>query len=123
LLPEGRRIFSAQGISSWVLQQDGDKTHLAAQPQIDAWNISMPGPVELLGDWPGNSPDLSPIENVWGWVDAKVAAQGCKTLDEFKDAVAQTFKTIPIDMLRSLFDSIPRRLRLVINKQGDKCGY
>jgi transposase len=123
LLPEGRRIFSGQGLSSWVLQQDGDPCHRAAKPQVDAWNTTRPGPVELLEGWPGNSPDLSPIENVWGWVDAKVAAMGCKTLDEYKTAVTETFLNIPRSMLRNLFDSIPRRLNLVIQRGGDKCGY
>lgn len=123
LLPEGRRIFSTQGLSSWVLQQDGDPTHGAARHEVQAWNTKGQGSVDLLQDWPGNSPDLSPIENVWGWVDGKVAAMGCKTFEEFKAAVDLTFTSIPKQMLVNLWASIPKRLQLVIDNGGEKCGY
>jgi len=123
LLPEGRRIFSTQGIGFWVLQQDGDPAHTAASDEIDVWNAHHRGSVGLLPKWPGNSPDLSPIENVWGWVGAKVAAMGCKTFEEFTAAVDVTFKTIPREMLVNLWASIPKRLQLVIDNGGEKCGY
>ena len=38
LLPEGRRIFSTQGVSTWLLQQDNDPTHKAAIPVVEGWN-------------------------------------------------------------------------------------
>jgi hypothetical protein len=125
LLPEGRRIFefSTQDLTSWVLQQDGDPTHDAARHEVIVWNTQGQGSMDLLQDWPENSPDLSPIENVWGWVDGKVAAMGCQTFDEFKAAVDTTFKRIPKKMLVILWASIPKRLQLVIDNGGQKCGY
>ncbi len=123
LLPEGRRIFSAKGLGEWTLQQDGDPSHGVARPAITKFNTEGRGRVDLLDDWPGNSPDLSPIENVWGWVDAQVAAKGCKTFQEFKAEVHKTFKKIPLKMLENLMDSIPRRLARVVETEGGKCGY
>jgi hypothetical protein len=34
LLPEGGRIFGAEGLSSWVLQQDGDPSHKGASSSV-----------------------------------------------------------------------------------------
>lgn len=123
LLPEGKRIFGQKGLTEWVLQQDGDPSHGAMQPVMRDFNLNSGNHVTLLKDWPPNSPDLSPIENVWGYVDAEVAEMGCKTFEEFKSAVMQTFKNIPIEMCEKLIDSIPRRMERVIQKNGGKCGY
>lgn len=124
LLKEGRRIFSGQGLSSWVLQQDGDPSHGCAQACISEYNRQgRGGSVSLLPGWPGNSPDLSPIENVWSIVDREVAAKGCKTFPEFKAAIDQAFASIPLSTLRNLMDSVPERLKACIHKEGAKCGY
>lgn len=122
-LPEGRRIFTTQGLSSFCLQQDGDPTHKVAKPEIDSWNAKGEFHVDLLEKWPGNSPDLNPIENVWAWVDMKVQELGCKTFDEFTAAVDETFKNIPKSMLKNLVGSMKKRLQCVIDNDGAKCGY
>lgn len=124
LLKEGRRVFSAQGLSSFVLQQDNDPCHNVAGEVIGEWNKrGGAGLVQLLPDWPPNSPDLSPIENVWAWVDAEVAGMGCKTFEEFCRAVDKTFASVPESMLKNLFDSIPKRLRTCIANDGHSTGY
>ena len=123
LLPEGKRIFGQKGETEWVFQQDGDPAHSAVKPVMRTFNQYSGNHVTLLDNWPPNSPDLSPIENVWGYVDAQVAELGCKTFDEFKEAVMHTFKTLPIEMCERLMDSIPRRLERVIQRNGGKCGY
>lgn len=124
LLKEGRRIFSVQGMHGFVLQQDNDPCHTAAHSEIVAWNqLRGTGVVDLLKDWPGNSPDLSPIENVWAWVDAEVAAKGCKTFEEFCSEVDRTFASIPRSMLENLFDSMPNRLERCLNTVGGITGY
>lgn len=89
LLPEGCRIFGARGVYCWELQQDNDPTHRAASTITAAYIKSKGCSISVLGGWPPNSPDLSPIENVWSYVQAKVDARGCKTFDEFKGAVAE----------------------------------
>lgn len=123
LLEDGDKIFGRAGIHRWVLQQDNDPTHGAAKQAIIEHNNSSRSKVELLSGWPPHSPDLSPIENVWGWVDAKVAAMGCNTFDEFEAAVISTLESIPGDMLENRFDSIPKRLKAVEENGGEKCGY
>ena len=123
LLPEGKRIFGQKGITEWDLQQDGDPTHNAIKPVIQEFNTNSGNFVTLVQDWPPHSPDLSPIENVWGWVDAQVAKKGCKTFQEFKEEIMKTFKNIPIEMCEKLIDSIPKRLERVLQTNGGHAGY
>ncbi len=123
-LPEGSRLFQAAGITRWILLQDNDPTHKAAAQVIDAWNKAHPGVhVSLLPHWPGNSPDLNPIENLWAWAQAKVNAKGCSTFEEFKDCVVETLQNVPRAMLQSLMDSMHARLKACIDRNGAKTGY
>lgn len=122
-LPEGRRIFSNQGISQWVLQQDNDPTHKRAAGRVlQDWNASVPCPVSLLS-WPPNSPDLSPIENLWSDIQAKADAAGCKTFDEFQQTVVALFKSTPRSTLTNLYNSIKRRLKECTDVGGAKTKY
>ncbi len=55
--------FPHQGMSSWVLQRDNDPAHFKAAKIIaDCNKGEMGSRIELLPDWPRNSPDLSLIE-------------------------------------------------------------
>lgn len=120
-LPEGDRLFGGRGVTpNWVLQQDNDPTHGAAQAVVVARNRAKMGRVELLQNWPPNSPDLSIIENLWAYVDGKVKAMACKTGDEFEQAVLQQMKAVPKHYITSLFDSIKGRMEAVIKNKGDR---
>jgi hypothetical protein len=123
LLPEGRRIFSGQGISNWILQQDNDPTHKkAAASALQQWSTHKAA-VTILPAWPPNSPDLSPIENIWGWAQQKVDAAGCKTFEEFKATVLKTLQSVPKQMITNLFASMKCRMSDCIAFEDDKTKY
>lgn len=125
LLPEGKRIFSAQGISKWHLQQDNDPTHKVPSKQAVAeWNSKNGSAIEILPDWPPNSPDLSLIENVWAIVQRRVDAAGCKDFEEFKAKVQSEYKAIAQgDTLKKLYNSMKERMQACIEANGDKTKY
>ena len=57
-------------MSEAVFQQDGAPAHNAAKTQ--EWcRANLPGFWEK-GVWPGNSPELSPIENLWAIVQGEL---------------------------------------------------
>jgi hypothetical protein len=125
VLPEGTRMFTNRGQSFWVLQQDNDPTHKKpAAQELDDWNHKHPGrQVQMLLNWPPNSPDLSPIENVWAIVQKQVDAVGCKSFKEFEACVIEKLQALDQNILKSLYKSMAKRIRLCIEANGDKIKY
>ena len=123
LLPEATRIFSTAGIASFVLQQDNDPTHRVAVTTVAKWNARHASSVRVLEDWPPNSPDLNPIENVWGHVQGRVNALGCKSFDDFKKAVLDQMMAVPKTQISKLIKSMKGRLAQVIASGGGKTKY
>lgn len=123
LLPEGQRLMAGAGLSSWVFQQDNDPTHKSVYITIARYNSNYGTHITKLGGWPPNSPDLSPIENVWAYVQCRVHRRGCKTFEEFKAAVFQEMASVPPRMLKNLFNSMPKRIAGVIKTGGGKTKY
>ena len=79
--------------------------------------------VNLLPNWPPNSPDLNPIENVWAWVQSQVDAKGCKTFEDFKAEVIKELKNVTKEHLQHYIESMPQRIKKVIELEGDKAPY
>ncbi len=55
-------------------------------------------------DWPANSPDLNPIENLWGIVKRKMRNNNA---DELKATVKETWASIPPQQCHKLITSTP----------------
>lgn len=120
LVPGGQRLMGGQGLTCWTLQQDNDPTHRVAAAVVQSYNKRRDAAVVVLPAWPPNSPDLNPIENVWGEVQRKVNAAGCKTFAAFKAEVEKELKAIPKGTLKKLIDSMPHRLAEVIRLGGGR---
>ena len=71
--------------------------------------------------WPANSPDLNIIENIWSIVDNKLLKFPINTIDELKNALQIAWSDISKDTSRKLFESLPERLRQLINCKGYSC--
>ena len=123
LLPEGSRLMGGALGSAWVFQQDNDPTHRAAPQIVQAYNKAHGTSITVLPNWPPNSPDLNPIENVWSYVQRKVNARACSTFEEFKQAVIEELAGVPQKHISKLYTSMPKRLEEVISRQGDRTRY
>lgn len=123
LLPEGKKLFSIQGVSSWTLQQDNDPTHRCAPQVVTQWCKTKGSSVSVLPNWPPNSPDLNLIENVWAWVQQEVDKMGCKSFEEFEAAVKSKLAAVPKQHLTNLWASMGKRLQAVIDAEGGPTKY
>ena len=75
--------------------------------------------VDVL-DWPPQSPDLNPIEQIWAIMKQELYTQ--KSFPKNKNELVESFFTIwnnlKPKLLENLSDSIPERLEKVIKAKG-----
>ncbi len=74
-------------------------------------------------DWPANSPDLNPIENLWDIVKRKMRDTRPNNADELKATVKETWASIPPQQCHKLITSMPRRIEAVIKAKGAPTKY
>lgn len=117
LVTDASRIFGGR---RWLFQQDGDPKHTSRL--VQDW---LERRVRFIrkSDWPPNSPDLNPIENLWAYLQEKVYARSPRTLDGLQRIIEDEWEAIPIEKLRHLVDSMPRRLAAVEHMQGGSTSY
>jgi hypothetical protein len=109
-----KRLF--RDPTTWVFLQDGAPPHKAKTTQ--AWLAKNVPDFIKHGEWPGGSPDLNPIENVWGALADAVGQRGAKNLHELKMVVQEEWEKISVDFLENLVFSMPRRLKAVQEAKG-----
>lgn len=119
LIPQARKLFQHQGIQDWKFQQDGAPAHTAASTKAFIGSLG----VQLLPDWPPNSPDLSWIENIWGWTEAQLRKRQFGTLAEFRAALEDVWKNMPLKVLQDNCKSMRTRLQVCLKRNGEHTGY
>ena len=70
--------------------------------------------------WPGNSPDLNPIEDIWSLMEERVNEKQYATLDEKKFAVQELWNKIPISLCKRLCDSFDARIEQILKSGGKR---
>ncbi len=84
ILDEKLELFMRQHGTSHFLQ-DGAPYHKSKL--ISSW-FQERLHIKLI-DWPGNSPDLNPIENAWSWMKVQLRESKATNLKEMKEDVTK----------------------------------
>ncbi len=66
--------------------------------------------------WPSMSPDLNPIEHLWGILKRQVEHHSPSSIQSLKEVILEEWKKIDLAKCRQLVHSMPRRLGAVIKK-------
>ena len=103
-----------------IFQHDGAPAHRAKI--VSAWLRT--NKIDVLPNWPGNSPDINVIENCWSLLKKKVADKHPGSIQELIDAIKLTWTTeITPEYCQQLVKSIPKRLAQIIANKGNPCKY
>ncbi len=115
MLPSADKLY---GNADFIFQQDLAPAHTVKGTK--SW-FNDHGVTVL--DWSANSPDLNPIENLWGIVKKKMRDTRPNNADELKATVKETWASIPPQQCHKLITSMPRRIEAVIKAKGAPTKY
>ena len=74
-------------------------------------------------EWPPQSPDLSPIENMWSILKLRIAEHRPRNIKELENLIEKTWQLFSIDECRKYMLSLPDRLAKLSLRNGHHCGY
>ena len=94
-------------------QQDGAPAHNAKKTKE-----YIRSEIELIDDWPANSPDLSVIENLWAIIKKKLKVNPPQSLNELKNRLIEEWDKIDQETINKLMEEYPARFRLCIKEKG-----
>jgi hypothetical protein len=106
----------------YIWQQDGAAAH-SSRLVLDWLTAHGYKTLQLKADqpiwqWPPNSPDLSPIENLWGHMWSRVAKKHPDTEDEQWAACQEVWNALDPVYVSNLLTSFRRRVQLCVEMQG-----
>ncbi len=74
-------------------------------------------------DWPSMSPDLNPIEHLRGILKWKVEERNVSNIHHLRDVVMEEWKRTPVATCEALVNSMPKRVKAVLENNGDNTKY
>ena len=74
-------------------------------------------------DWPSNSPDLNPIENLWRIMKVKVGKFHPQNIIQLKASIRAVWRSLPNNLAQNLANSMPNRINKIFEVKGDSIDY
>ena len=101
-----------------VLQHDNDPKHTSKTTLALLKKLK----VKVI-DWPSMSPDLNLIEHIWRILKQKVEVCKISNICQLREVVMEEWNNIPVATCESLINSMPRRVKSVLDNEGGHTKY
>jgi transposase len=105
-------------LPNFIFQQDNAPCHRSASTV----SFLKTKKINIL-DWPANSPDVNPIENLWGIIKRKINNMDTLNSEKMWIEIQKLWYNIPSSLCRRLVDSMPRRVSSIIKMKGYHTKY
>lgn len=106
------------GLVDYIFQQDNDPKHTSRLTKDFFISKSM----NVL-EWPAQSPDLNPIEHLWQYMKIQLKKRTIKNINELKENLKDVWSKIPLEFIKKLVYSMPKRCEAVLNAEGGPTRY
>lgn len=117
LIPQLKDWF---GDDDCIFMQDGAPCHTAKS----VMKFLEESKINVL-KWPGNSPDLNPIENLWAIAKKRVQKLGATTKNQVIENFIKVWHHDPdiVKICITLIESMPKRIEMLIKNNGYHTKY
>jgi transposase len=106
--------------NNMIFQQDNAPIHVARSTMkwFETHNIKVL-------NWPPLSPDLNPIENIWGIMAREIYDGGKQfsNVNELKTAIQNSWNNVDEEIIKKLINSMNNRIFELISVKGKKINY
>jgi transposase len=97
----------------WVLVQDGATCHWTPDNIAELTRQCLVCP-----SWPPNSPDLNPIENVWGIIKMRMKWFDVRSREQAVERITAIWNSIEMPVINGLCAAFPARVELMAQACG-----
>lgn len=112
-LPTVKKLY--KGEECWLAQ---DKATPHTSHVVQDWMKEKKLKYIPPSEWPSGSPDLNPIENLWGWMQDKVNEKNIKTSEGLWREIKKIWGTLTPEFLTPYILSMDERLKLCKQSKG-----
>lgn len=105
-----KKVTAHLSRGSRIFMQDGASCHTCGKTKK---HLELHG-VQLLENWPARSPDLNPIENLWGYLDTLITQRHPSTQAELQAATIAAWKSIPVAVMDNFQRSFRKKCEKVV---------
>lgn len=105
---------------NFIFMQDNARPHTARIVMQYLEEVAVP-----VMEWPARSPDLNPIEHLWDELKRRVRARETapSSLQELQQAIVEEWEAIPQEFVKTLINSMTKRMEAVIRARGGNTPY
>lgn len=103
-----------------VLMQDGARPHHGKE--VMKWLEK--NKIEYIRDWPSNSPDLNPVEQIWKEINSELSKRGVPhTVDELKKMVEEIWAEYPMQKINNHVMSFMGKCKRCLKNNGGSAAH